>query len=415
MMKYVQQNELDEPAYTALYKLHRAIHAEPAISFYEETNQELDDVLHIFIRLNSQGTSLSHSDLLLSIATAQWKERDAREVIYGFVDLLNETGQGFTFSKDLVLKAGLVMTEASDIRFRVENFNQSNMAALDQNWESIEQALQLAAKLLAQFGFSASTLGANSVLIPIADYLYHRQVGDPYLTSAAHQDDRAAIRSWVIRSLLKRGIWGSALDTLLARLRRAIRQYGSERFPVSEIEQTMLVLGKSLTFEEGHIEDLVDTPYGSPRVFPLLALLYAGANVQKTVYHIDHIFPQSRFTQAKLKKDATVDDDKIELYLERSDSLPNLQLLEGTANVAKQAVLPAEWWSGAEPNSDVRAAIFAAQDMTDLPETMAGFLGFYDLRRERLRAKLGKMLDVNHAPEGDDEVTEADELAAVLN
>ena len=67
MMKYVQQNELDEPAYTALYQLHHAVHAEPAISFYEEGNQELDDVLHIFIRLNSQGTPLSHSDLLLSI------------------------------------------------------------------------------------------------------------------------------------------------------------------------------------------------------------------------------------------------------------------------------------------------------------------------------------------------------------
>jgi hypothetical protein len=95
--------------------------------------------------------TLSHSDLRLSIATAQWK--------------------GFAFSKDLVLKAGLVMTNANDIRFRVENFNQANMASLDQNWESIERALQLAAKLLARFGFSALTLSANSVLIPIADYL----------------------------------------------------------------------------------------------------------------------------------------------------------------------------------------------------------------------------------------------------
>ena len=123
MIKYIQEHELEEAAYTALYKLHHAVHSEPAISFYEERNQNLDDVLNIFIRLNSQGEPLSHSDLLLSIATAQWKERDAREVIYGFVDSLNETGQGFTFSKDLVLKAGLVMTNAGDIRFRVENFS----------------------------------------------------------------------------------------------------------------------------------------------------------------------------------------------------------------------------------------------------------------------------------------------------
>ena len=177
----------------------------------------------------------------------------------------------------------------------------------------------------------------------------------------------------------------------------------------------MLILGKSLTFEEGHIEDLVDTPCGSPRLFPLLALLYAGTNVQQAVYHVDHIFPQSRFTQTTLKKDQTVDDDKIELYLERFDLLPNLQLLEGTANVAKQAMLPAAWWREAEPNPDVRAVVFAGQDMTELPETMAGFLEFYELHRERRQNKLRTMLDVKQARDEDDEMGVADELAAALN
>ena len=49
------------------------------------------------------------------------------------------------------------------------------------------------------------------------------------------------------------------------------------------------------------------TPQG--RVFPLLALLYAGADVQKTIYHVDHIFPQSRFTKAKLANDPNVHDN----------------------------------------------------------------------------------------------------------
>jgi hypothetical protein len=177
----------------------------------------------------------------------------------------------------------------------------------------------------------------------------------------------------------------------------------------------MLVLGKSLTFEEGHIEDLVDTPYGSPRVFPLLALLYAGANVQQVTYHVDHIFPQSRFTPAKLKRDETIEPEKTNLYSERYDLLPNLQLLEGAANVAKQAMLPAEWWRQAEPNADVRDAIFAAQDMTGLPETMGEFLEFFELRRERLQIKLRKMLDVRQAVEGDDEEDLTDDLTAALN
>ena len=51
------------------------MHEDKVVAFYEEKDQDLDKVLHIFIRVNSQGYKpLSHSDLLLSIATAQWEE-----------------------------------------------------------------------------------------------------------------------------------------------------------------------------------------------------------------------------------------------------------------------------------------------------------------------------------------------------
>ena len=98
-----------ELAFELLDRLHEVTSRDALISYYEEESQDLDRVLNIFIRVNSGGTVLSYSDLLLSIATAQWKERDAREAIHGLVDELNATGQGFAFSKDLILKAGLVL------------------------------------------------------------------------------------------------------------------------------------------------------------------------------------------------------------------------------------------------------------------------------------------------------------------
>ena len=75
----------------ALSKLHSIIHIMPTISYYLEKSEKLDKVLNIFIRINSGGTILSYSDLLLSIATAQWEEKDAREEIINFVD---ETANG---------------------------------------------------------------------------------------------------------------------------------------------------------------------------------------------------------------------------------------------------------------------------------------------------------------------------------
>ena len=86
--------------------LHNIIHNKQLVTYYLEEGQELSKVLNIFIRMNSGGTPLSYSDLLLSIAVAQWQKLDAREEIHNLVDEMNRVGDGFNFSKDLVLKAG---------------------------------------------------------------------------------------------------------------------------------------------------------------------------------------------------------------------------------------------------------------------------------------------------------------------
>ena len=65
-----------------LDRLHRIVHVEQCVAYYEETSQNLDRVLNIFIRMNSGGTTLSYSDLLLSIAVAQWETKDARHEIH---------------------------------------------------------------------------------------------------------------------------------------------------------------------------------------------------------------------------------------------------------------------------------------------------------------------------------------------
>ena len=82
-----------------LARLHKVVHTEPVIAYYEEDDRDLDKVLDIFIRTNSGGTTLSYSDMLMSMATAQWTNLDAREEIYGTVDEINQIGDGFGFSR----------------------------------------------------------------------------------------------------------------------------------------------------------------------------------------------------------------------------------------------------------------------------------------------------------------------------
>lgn len=377
-------------AFRLLTRLLKAVHDDLSLYFYEETDQDLDKVLDIFIRVNSAGTVLSHSDLLLSIATAQWSSLDAREEIHSLVDELNHIGQGFAFSKDVVLKAGLVLTEVGDVGFKVSNFNRENMAKLEKNWREITAALRLAVGLLADFGFSAETLTATSVLIPVSYYVASRGLTEDYRTSSRHDGDRRMVRHWTVRTLLKAGVWGAGLDTLLKNLRQVIAASGSEGFPVAAIEQQMNQQGKSLSFTEEEIADLAETPYAGRLVYPLLAILFPHVDT-RNLFHVDHVFPRSMFAKTQLLQ-AGVPAEAVEDFRLRVNGLPNLQLLEGRVNIEKQASLPLTW--ARKKYGDGLDQYLLTQELIDLPESIADFLVFYEGRKTRLATRLRGILGV---------------------
>ena len=199
------------------------------------------------------------------------------------------------------------------------------------------------------------------------------------------------LRQWVTRSLMKRGIWGSGLDTLLMRLRDAIASAGADHFPVSELESAMTALGKSLRFDDAEIDELVELRFGSGRLFPVLAALYPGLDLTKQ-FHEDHIFPRSRFTNARLLK-AGITPIDIPQFQMRVDALPNLQLLAGLPNTEKQDHWPWEWLSGPHfPTAESRQTYIADNDLQDLPTCLDGFLAFCAARRARMTKRLKGIL-----------------------
>lgn len=371
----------------ALRELYRTIHFKDKIAYYEESDQSLEKVLNIFIRMNSGGTTLSYSDLLLSIAVAQWGDLDAREEIHNLVDEMNRVGDGFNISKDLVLKAGLMLSDIGSVGFKVENFNKENMAILEANWHSIKEALILSMQLLASYGFNAQNLRANSAVLPLAYYLYHRKLDLSYLSRVEHAEDRERIRHWLVRSMLKAsGIWGSGLDTLLTLLRADIQQFGSDSFPVDKIESTMQQRGKSLRFDDEEVDELAELSYKNPRTFALLTLIFPGFDFSHH-FHVDHIYPKGLFTKSKLTK-AGVPEELQDQMIEASNRLPNLQLLEGSVNNQKRQKMPHDWYMQQWPNSDARKSHLQSQAISSLPEDIQEFMSFYDQRHETLLARI---------------------------
>ena len=377
-------------AYEVLDRLHRVVHTEHLVAFYEEKGQELDKVLQIFIRMNDGGTPLSHSDMLLSVAVAQWDHHDARKEIHELVDDLNEIGGGFTFSKDLVLKAGLMLSDIGSVGFNVDNFNRGNMGIFERNWDAIKRALTLTVQLASDFGFNGQNLRASNAILPIAYYLYVRNPGDAYLTHSHFKDDRRTIREWLIRSLLKSGVWGSGLDTLLTALRRVIRESDKDDFPVELIYREMAGRGRLLVFEEEEIEELADMRHGNRLVFALLSLLLPFVDLRYQ-FHVDHVFPRSRITERRLRNDG-VPNEKIDDFVQCKDRLANLQLLEGPKNAEKSAKMPAKWLHQAFSDSSSRQNYKSLHLLGDVPDSVTQFDVFYNARRERLKGRIKELL-----------------------
>ena len=366
-----------------LTRLHRVVHSDGIISAYEEAHQNPERVLNIFVRANSGGTALSYSDMLLSMAVAQWDKVDARKEIHALVDEIRNVGRGFSFNHDFVLKACLMLGDSDSIRFKVENFRKSKIGTLQDQWDRIRRTITETVQLTSSFGYSRQSLTSANALLPIAYFLHHRQ---PSLGAR----DRLVIRDWLIRSLLKRGTWSGGVDSLLVAIRKAIRESTfHDGFPVREIEAAMRTQRKRLTFDNEELQDLADAWYGGT-ASSLLFLLYSFVDVAAHQFQIDHVFPRALMTQARLKK-AGVDEEQIPEYRDRLNRLSNLQLLEVSTHAPKGTKLPADWLRAQYSEEGMRHHC-QLHDLGDVPPDITGFLDFYAARRARILEKLRHLL-----------------------
>ena len=387
-----------------LVQLWQVIMRDGVVNYFLETSADLDKVLNIFIRVNSGGTPLSSSDMLLSIATAQWESGNARDKVHSLVDELNRTGAGFNFSKDLVMKAAMVLADLGALEFRASNFNRQNMQRVEAHWAGIDKALRLTARLAASLGFNRDRLSSHTALIPIAYYLLRRGSPESIVTSDTARDDREAIRLWLVRSQLKRTFSGQA-DSLLRRMRNIIAS-SHTRFPAEAIYANLRTSVRSMVFDDAQIEGLLDKRFGNQDTFAILALLYPWIQFDQ-IFHLDHIFPQSRFKKDRLER-LGIPQDRWPEWLENKDVLANLQLLPGLVNEEKSDKEFESWLLSREKEP---AGLAHYCDMHLIPREhldFADFPAFLAARRELLRQRLRAILQ----PESNLPALLQDELAA---
>lgn len=364
-------------ANNTLYQFFDVVHSGRIINGFLESSEKLDKVLNIFIRVNSGGTQLSYSDLLLSIATAQWAEKDAREEISSIVDEINAMEGGFDINKDFILKTCLVLSGTKDIAFKVDNFNHDNMIKIESKWDKIKESIQATFNLLSSFGYNRDTLTSNNAVIPIALYFFINDNPKNFHIASIHANNRTLIKKWLMIALLKR-TFGGQPDNVLRPIRDLIINAQGE-FPYTQIIDRLKSTTKSMHFGDEEIYNLFFNQYGKAYTFSSLALLYPSLDYRNK-FHQDHIFPKHLFTPTKLRKRG-YSEEKIKYYLDNYNYLANLQLLEGIPNQEKSGKLFDQWLSEEFSNPLERANYMKKNYIPDIDLSIDNFEEFIEKRK----------------------------------
>ncbi len=317
---YAQEHGLKDNELELLETLNKAFHDKQLISFFEETEKNLNKVLNIFIRVNSGGVKLSYSDLLMSILTASCSS-DIRERMNELVDALKDKGFS-NMGQDQVLKTCLLLI-GKDTTFELKNFNKPNIKKIEDNWEKITESIYNAAKLLETFGY-VGYLGSAYILSSLA-YFY-------FLNSKMNENDKEQALIFV-RNAQITSYFSNSTDAKLSVIAHSMKE-------AQTFESFNHNLAKHQTcplkITNDAIEEMVlYSQYGGSRVFPILQILYPNLNYKTTTFHIDHIYPKSKFNE----KNKKLDKD----FYECGNHLYNLQLLEGAENSAKKDKDPEVW------------------------------------------------------------------------
>lgn len=385
-------------SYETLSTLQKAIHSDQIINYFLEKEQDIDKALNIFIRINSGGEPLAFSDLLMSIAVANWTEKDAKKEINRLVDEIRD--KGFFIAKDLILKAYLLL-HSKDIRFKVTNFKKENAANFEGEWEKIYLAIHRTFDLIKEFGFIESTLTSKNSLLPIVYYLYHRDVADGFPKKKEFEEDREIIKKWLHIVLIKR-IFGGQADQILAKIRTVFTEdinkeflkSGLEIYPFGEIQTLLRGTTKDMTIDDEYIGNLLKTQMENGLAFSILALMYPSLDYKNRSFHKDHIHPSS-FFKGRVLKEKNIPADKHEFYLDADNynSILNLQLLDSNENESKQDEDLKAWAQEESKKQNISIEKFCENHLIPNILEFERFNEFIQERKKLLMSKLKEIVN----------------------
>lgn len=398
--EYLDENNLrsNKFSYKALSTLHQKIFNNQSINYFLEKEQDIDKALNIFIRINSGGEPLNFSDLIMSIAVANWTEKDARTEILKLVDEVRDLG--FFINKDLILKTFL-MLHSSSIKFKVTNFSSDNAKDFETKWPAIRNSIYSTFELLKSFGFTDSTLTSKNAIIPIIYYLYHKNIYTDFSTRKAYENDRITIKKWLNLALIKR-IFGGQADNILTLIRNVFTSDiknsfidpNITEFPKNKIIQVLKGTTKDMTLDDEYLDNLLTLQKDDNLTFSILSLLYPNLDYKNNNFHKDHIHPANYFRNTDIFEKHNISKSDYEFYQDKSNwnSILNLQLLDANENMSKQDLSLKDWIEFETTKQGMNIDTFCTNHLIINKLEFIDFKEFIELRKILLKDTLKNLI-----------------------
>ena len=134
--------------------------------------------------------------------------------------------------------------------------------------------------------------------------------------------------------------FGGASDTTLNRLRVVLKDLDHvTAFPIDELYKSLEI---EPSLNDAEIDQILEYGYQGRYTNLIMSLLYPDRYWKDTSFHIDHIYPQAKFSLRSLQK-LGYGDDKIEVFLSRFNTICNLQLLTESENLEKSDMEFEQW------------------------------------------------------------------------
>ena len=303
------------------------------IHYYCIVENDYDEALDIFVRVNSTGRKLAKSDLLFSTLIDGWKE--GKENIETLINTMNSKGDGFRFNRDYLMRLALVLVDA-DTNLKIQSLTQKTISDIRNNWSTIERAAEGMVDALVEVGLSNETLTSYNATMPITYYLYK---GGKIKTA----DEKKEVKKFLSVAMAKR-LFGVASNSALNNTRNALKKIDCKKSPFSLalFSSVTLTGGRNFSVTKDDIDYWLDNYEKGQSTYVLLALLYPNIKLSQVTFHQDHCHPYVGFDTRNIRA-LGISDAKIADWQKKRNLLPNLQFLEGGENESKNKTPLKEW------------------------------------------------------------------------